>query len=330
VTSLDHLLPSADEQVRCADFTRTIAVDPGGTAIRADRVVMVETALPWPKPVFGHPTLREIDPLFKNAARPTRLLACRPPTGSNGRAATGVWVFDRLDGHTRERRFAVSSPNELLDLGACLAAEIDGDGATSPDAPDPLVDRPMVDRAILICTQGSHDVCCGSDGERFAQSVESPGRTGLRVFRVSHTGGHRFAPTAMTLPDGRMWAYLVDELADDILSGSGDPAALVPYCRGWWGADVGPAQVAERQVWAEVGLELDTMARTCTEIEPTTYRVDIERGAGGHTETEGWVVDVDLVRQVPTIACRKPGGLPTKVGREYRAVVRRRTVNSER
>ncbi len=318
VTSLDHLLPDPGETVRCADHARRHAIDPGGTAIRADRVVLVETGLPWPKPVFDHPTLREIGPLFKSASRPTRLLACQP----DDRSTTGVWVFDRSDGATgvsitRERRFEVTSPNELLELCDCLAAESSGDLLTS-GAVQPTFDGSMTVPAVLICTQGSHDVCCGSDGARLAMACEnlaSPDEAEpLRVFRVSHTGGHRFAPTAMTLPDGRMWAYLGADMLADIVGAAGDPAHLAQYCRGWWGAERGPGQVAERAVFAEVGFTLDRSARTVIESSPGTFTV--EAGEAG-----SWTVAVELLRELPTIACRQPGGLPTKLAREYEATV---------
>ncbi len=321
MTSLDHLLPAAEEAIRCADHARRLAIDPGGTAIRADRLVVVETGLPWPKPVFDHPTLREIDPLLKTAPRVTRLLACQPDTDpATAGPATMVWVFDRLDTATRERRFAVSSPDELQELTGCLVAEVPGDQLTS-GAVQPIVDREMTEPAVLVCTQGSHDICCGSDGARLAVALEAMTPTGprqrpMRVFRVSHTGGHRFAPTAMTLPDGRMWAYLGLDMVTEILSGSADAGRLAPYCRGWWGADRGPAQMAERAVLAETGFALDHARRTVAEVSPGVFSVDVDGGAAGHGS---WTVAVELAREVPTISCRQPGGRPHKVAREYTA-----------
>ena len=38
------------------------------------------------------------------------------------------------------------------------------------------------------------------------------------VWRCSHTGGHRYAPTAITLPDGRAWAYADVGLLDGVLA----------------------------------------------------------------------------------------------------------------
>ena len=328
MTSLDHLLPDAGDVVRCADHARRIAIDPGGTAIRADRVVLVETGLPWPKPVFDHPTMRELDPLFKSSPRATRLLACQP----DDQPSTSIWVFDRLDGAgpnhptmTRERRFAVSSPDELLELGGCLAAETSGDQPTS-GAVQPTFDGAMAEPAVLICTQGSHDVCCGSDGARLAIAGENlslpPGAASPRIFRVSHTGGHRFAPTAMTLPDGRMWAYLGPDMLADILTGSGDPAQLAQYCRGWWGAERGSAQMAERAVFEQVGFTLDHLRRTVTQVGPGSYVVAVD-DSDGDGEPASWSVDVAVLREVPTISCRQPGGQPIKTALEYGANVKR-------
>ena len=67
------------------------------------------------------------------------------------------------------------------------------------------------ERAVLICTQGSHDVCCGSEGTRLAADFEAvlrayssqsddvadnlPTSTGqVTVYRVSHTGATGLPP----------------------------------------------------------------------------------------------------------------------------------------
>lgn len=323
VTSLDHLLPGAKEAPRCADHTRAISVDPVGTAIRADRVVLVETSLPWPKPVFDHPTLREIDPLFKHATVPTRLLACVPEPDT----PTTVHVFDRLETpfvHTRERRFTVHSPNQLLDVAHCLTSESAGDQR----ALEAELDQPLTEPTVLICTQGSHDICCGSDGARLAAAVGDL-KPKPRLYRVSHTGGHRFAPTAMTLPDGRMWAYLVIDTLVEILGRSGDPAELAQYCRGWWGADKGAPQAAERAAFARMGWDVDVLPRVIRATEPASPGAPAGTDPTHHGSTiatvivgdQSFEIEVEAARMVPTIACRAPGGLPAKPAIEYRARV---------
>ena len=306
-TSLDHLLPAADESLRCAEHARSIGIDPGGTAIRADRLVLVSTPLPWPKPALAHPLLEPLGPILAASPTPTRLLAFAPD--GDDPSPIEVVVFDRVGASVTERHFLLDNAARLIELAQAIAASAHdwtngyASGEWAPAA-----------ASILICTQGSHDVCCGSDGARFAADVEAS--LDVNLYRVSHTGGHRFAPTAMTLPDGRMWADLDLTATRAILARAGSAADLADRCRGWWGADAGPAQVAERAVLALEGWSLDDAVRT----------IEIEEGpdgASGETrfivtaESAAWVVDVTLSRAVPTITCREPGGKPAKVGQEY-------------
>ena len=55
------------------------------------------------------------------------------------------------------------------------------------------------------------DRCCGSLGTALAQELlADPLQLGddVRVWRTSHTGGHRFAPTALVLPQGTVVGLL--------------------------------------------------------------------------------------------------------------------------
>ncbi len=324
VTSLEHLLPAPDQSVRCADHSRTLAIDPGGTAIRADRVVLIETPRPWPKPVFDHPVLVGLNQILKNSVPATRTLAYAVgPPGQDG-VDVGQGGVDAGDAHPAtiitfdrarpasaatqviERRFRPTSVTEAIAV-AIAAAEDD------LDALDTMADHlgDVVAPVLLVCTQGSHDVCCGSDGVRFAAEAESV--AGLTVYRVSHTGGHRFAPTAMTLPDGRMWADMDLELLRRVLYRTGEAVEVADRCRGWWGAETGAAQVVERAVFAAAGWGFEDRLRR---IEP----IDVGDGVGRWVVTTGdglWEVAVSPGRTVPIIACRQPGGLPARPALEY-------------
>ncbi|MEM7322421.1 MAG: sucrase ferredoxin [Actinomycetota bacterium] len=314
MTSIDHLLPEPDQVLRCAEHQRFLGVDPGGTAIRADRVVLVETPLPWPKPVADHPHLAPMAAILKASSVPTRTLAYTSGSvdgsgNGDGSPAAPVITFDRSDpGTVVERRYPADTVEARIRLAAALAEDDTGLLASLA-----VHDRPLVSPVALVCTQGSHDVCCGSEGARFAADAEAI--SDLTVYRVSHTGGHRFAPTAMTLPDGRMWADLDVPLLRQILSRTGDAAEVVDRCRGWWGIPTGPAQLAERAVLAADGWALEDRDRT-VEVG------DDHDGTATCVVSDGeraWSVAVTAARTVPTIACRQPGGLPAKPATEYRA-----------
>jgi len=288
------LLPDPDTTPRCAAFAREINIDPGGTAIRADAVIVIETPLPWPKPVFDHPTLTGLRSMVETAMGPARVLAAVPHDPADPR----VLVFRRRGAGAES---TVHRPPDALDFVARLA-DVD---------PTDLAHEPGPVAAVLICTQGSHDVCCGAEGMDLA--VAAGERLDVPVFRVSHTGGHRFAPTAMTLPDGRMWAHLsIEQLTTLMADGSSNGTELGPQCRGWWGADTGPAQMAERAAWVDSDGAIAFDDRV----------VAVDEGSDGWDCTvaagdDAWRVTVTAGRQIPTIACREPGGLPAKPGREY-------------
>lgn len=88
---------------------------------------------------------------------------------------------------------------------------------------------------ILVCTHGSRDQCCGRYGEPFyaqAYKIVRSQDHNRQVWRSSHIGGHRFAPTAMTFPDGRYYARLDAFSFNSLLQRSGDTGLLTPIYRG--------------------------------------------------------------------------------------------------
>ncbi|MDG2113601.1 MAG: sucrase ferredoxin [Actinomycetota bacterium] len=296
------LLPAEDESMRCAEFGRRIGVDPAGTSIAASAIVVVETPRPWPKPVFAHPLLEGLTSMTDLWCGPARVLAAEPRTADE---CTRVTVFQRDEVGMVTSVFDPPGHEELLELFDQLkdraAAEVER--YRSHDLAPEL--------AVLVCTQGSHDICCGSDGVRFANDLEAAA-PGLAVYRVSHTGGHRFAPTAMTLPDGRMWADMTTPDMTSILELTADAPTMASRCRGWWGAPGGAGQAAEVAVLRRVGWELDMLPRSiAVEDTPSGWSVAIE------VARDMWHVDVERGRVVPTITCRAEGGLPAKPGYEY-------------
>ncbi len=320
MTSLHQLLPGPDAALRCADHARGIQVDPGGTAIRADRVICVDTPAPWPKPALAHHLLSPLTAVLAEDPTPTRLLAASGQAFDSveGQGGVAVVLYQRRGVGASRRSFRVADADDLAAWGRALMAghPVDDRRAVDPWAVGPATDAGP---AVLICTQGSHDVCCGSDGVRFAAEAEAAA-DGYDVFRVSHTGGHRFAPTALTFPDGRMWADLDLDALRAVLVEAGSADDLTDRCRGWWGADTGPAQVAERAVLAEAGWSFNHQPRAVA-VEPPSGDGSAEPTIVWITTDDArWRVSVAAGRRVPSIACRQPGGLPAKEGREYDVV----------
>lgn len=251
---------------------------------------------------------------MRSAQVPTRILACEPyraAVGSEADPLVGLVIF-RGNGATYVRSDLVLPPDEVF---AAVKAECES-AVLVADAVDS--DR----RSILVCTQGSHDICCGEMGTALADVIvdDEAGGLDVDVFRVSHTGGHRFAPTALSMPDGRMWAYLTFDDVRSIMDRTGSPANVQQKCRGWIGAKGGAGQAAERAVFATADWEWDTKLRS-VEIVETSEKAVGEDSTSWKTTViagqESWDIDVAVGRQVPSIACSQPGGRPAKPGREY-------------
>ena len=325
------LMPASHEAPRCSAHATALGTDPGGTAIAADAVALVEVPLPWSKPVFASGLLEGFTSMMELKVGFTRVLAVVPP-GERGRADTvPVALHWRVGATTHSAHFDAHGPAGLRHLFSHLTQRQPSDPKPD-DAGFVPVGFATDERVVLICTQGSHDVCCGSEGTRLAADFEAVMRTyrtadvnepyagaptaggHVTVYRVSHTGGHRFAPTAMTLPDGRMWANIEAGEIAAILDRTADATAVASRCRGWWGGAAGPAQVGERAVFAEVGWPLEDIARTVS-FRPAAKGWAVEVVAD--TANRAWTVSVEAGRTVPTISCRALGGLPAKPATEF-------------
>ncbi len=63
----------------------------------------------------------------------------------------------------------------------------------------------------------------------------------VRLWRTSHTGGHRFAPTALVLPSATLWAWADVDLLDRVVGAHGPLSEVVGRYRGC--ATLGPRPI---------------------------------------------------------------------------------------
>ncbi len=102
-------------------------------------------------------------------------------------------------------------------------------------------------RDILICTHGSVDVACAKFGyPLYKQLRENSASDNLRVWRVSHFGGHLYAPTVMDMPKGDYWAYVDNQIGEQIIERTGNIQDVHNHYRGWAGLSRGFVQAMER------------------------------------------------------------------------------------
>ncbi|WP_414549709.1 sucrase ferredoxin [Anabaena sp. CCY 0017] len=113
-----------------------------------------------------------------------------------------------------------------------------------------------ITRDILVCTHGSHDQCCARYGSPFyfqaGAIIADLELDDVRIWKSSHFGGHRFAPTAIDLPDGRYYGVLNQESFRSILTRTGDIQGLRKVYRGW-GILPTAVQILERELMLHHG-----------------------------------------------------------------------------
>lgn len=109
-------------------------------------------------------------------------------------------------------------------------------------------------RDLLICTHGTIDAACAKFGYPLYRYMRDHcAGDAIRVWRVSHFGGHVFAPTLMDMPHGGYWAYIDRAQAQQIVARTGDVSALQTHYRGWAGVEDGFMQAAESALWQQHG-----------------------------------------------------------------------------
>lgn len=289
--------------LRCSAWTRSQSVDPVGSAGWYRGFVLVEVPLPWPRDISEVPALRPLTTALDGQGlrvqalvptdtdRPGRLVVHAP--GDPDR--TAGW----FSGYRRTQ--ADVGPDPAATVGELLRADPPSGGG------DPVQD-------LLVCTHGRRDVCCGSQGTELVSDLSSSGRlpTGVGLRRTSHTGGHRFAPTFLLLPQGTMWAYADLEFVEQVLHRSVPFNEVAPRYRGCAGIGPAPVQALERAVLAEVGWDLLDRRRrgyATGEDGGTRFRLEADGGC--------WEATVRAGRRVPVPECMRPLSEARKTATEW-------------
>jgi hypothetical protein len=166
-------------------------------------------------------------------------------------------------------------------------------------------------RDIFVCTHGAQDTCCGSVGypiyNELRHSYATQPELNLRVWRVSHLGGHRFAPNLLDMPEGRNWVRIRTEQLEALIFRTGEVSELRDCYRGSVSMESPYEQVAEREAFVRNGwswatklvksqlIQLDTVLKTAE------VRLDFSTRSG---DTSGaYVAKVESIESAPRASC---------------------------
>lgn len=226
--------------LRCASVTASIGEPAAGTATKAAGFVLVELGGAWPKPIISHPSLGGVDAQLADAS-PIRLLGI----GAETPPADAHRVISYVPGDKGDGLVGLELVVGPDDLAAAVDSILAGARLGAPVAPGTT--------EFLICTQGSHDRCCGRYGTLLHNAIHEQLGSSVRVWRTSHTGGHRFAPTGITLPDAINWAGLDPAMAEGIAKRTVHPGDIASSIRGRSTVGDRAAQIIDVEAFAHLG-----------------------------------------------------------------------------
>jgi hypothetical protein len=244
----------------CSLFARDQGEDPTGTAGRWDLYVLMELPLPWARDAWDSPRipdgLQELAARAKMQGLRLRALAIQPDPEYSEPGCTRVFIYRRPEepfAHYAKAEYIV--PNEEITsfLSGLLSDE---DHAEGSPGPNPYARDTGDIREMFVCTHGTRDACCGKFGYSvysLLRHVHAPAMEGkMRAWRVSHLGGHRFAPNLLDFPEARYWAFLDTAVVEAVLFRESPVEGLGRHYRGWSALEP-LAQVAEREILLREG-----------------------------------------------------------------------------
>jgi hypothetical protein len=323
----DTAVRGGESGLRCSVWAAEQAIDPIGSAGCVRGFLVVPWSLPWPADVGDLEALSGVRARLDGLGiriqatvpegddSPGRLRLYRTPPDSG----------PRLDRY--ELTATSTDPGDLAEATSVLLESSDPAMHRPPateslatsvllESSDPAMHRPPATE-LLVCTHGRRDRCCGSAGtalfEELRDGSDGP-LAGVTLRRTSHTGGHRFAPTAILLPDATLWARLTAEVVARIVTRVGSIDEVLPHYRGCATLATPRVQALERAVLAEVGWSLFDAPRWGDEADGRT-RLHV-RGAAGDIQT--WSASVEVARWSPVPSCGQPIAASTKSEPEWR------------
>ncbi|MEL6604928.1 MAG: sucrase ferredoxin [Cyanobacteria bacterium J06614_10] len=215
----------------CAIAAQQAKEDPIGTAGHYQTYVLIECPMPWQANVFDsshipaalrhyiQATKREKSIQFLGinhgtAARhahttlliyqqphlPARPFTTTPPADRSRNSYKPLYASKSFVHQYQGFEYQLESLDQVV---PCLQAHWSNQQLGQSTAT--YSNQPITKQDILVCTHGMRDKCCARFGQplfREARHLSEQGQLpNTRIWQASHIGGHRFAPTAITLPD---------------------------------------------------------------------------------------------------------------------------------
>jgi hypothetical protein len=241
------------DTLSCSDYSRKMGEDMIGSAPNYQTYILVECPQPWLSETLESKwvpdNLRFLVKELKLSHRSIQLLLIANDE-SHHKNYTTLLIYQQKDGLSRGyTRRELKLPS--IEKAAFVIKQY-----LSGINPDHEVKNPDFNRDILVCTHGNHDKCCARYGNPFyfyaKNIIANLQLDNTQIWKSTHFGGHRFAPTAIDFPQGRYYGGLNLDSFPAILTLRGDIQSLNQIYRGW-GILPSALQVLERQLMLHHG-----------------------------------------------------------------------------
>lgn len=271
------------ERCYCSVVSKENGEDPIGSVAHCDHYLIIEVPTPWPR---DFTTLERVPPelisflrsLILDQGMKIRPLIIVPDEEYSSTDKVRVFYY-----HCPEGAFSIYQKEEFLVSQAevfPLIQTIFSHPTELPRFAENRQDSSHI-RELFVCTHGSVDAACAVFGyplyRKLRDEHASPSGGTLRAWRVSHFGGHRFAPTLIDLPEGRFWGHLETDQLDTLVHRTSSVESLRLSYRGWTGLESRYEHVAERAMLMQEGWDWMHYAKRGQLLE-----VDTEADQWGH------------------------------------------------
>lgn len=242
----------------CSTVSEASGEDPAGSSWAVRRMILIELPLPWPENSLRARNAPEglealVWEVYESLEEPWGFIGFAPDPAYSVEGNTRIFDLtlreDLASAYHRDSYLVPSA--DVVRYLRLLSYE--------PGHPDLAAVREPDDqhtRDFFICTHGSVDACCATEGYPIYQLMRAmsdrPEST-VRTWRCTHFGGHRFAATALELPDGRYWARLKAPMLAGLVHRRADTRELRPHYRGWAALPEPLWQIAEAALLAQAG-----------------------------------------------------------------------------
>jgi hypothetical protein len=181
----------------CCDYSRQAGEQLFATATRADVWLLLEVNRPWGARAFEEsdlpqPVKDKLNGYLSNIPN-SRVQFIRQLQPGNGIA---LFVAVARELNPALYQFQLASYEDLLAVD--IPAVVAGDAAQQSF----LTDKPL----LAVCSNARRDRSCGKYGAETYRELLQYG--GDAVWQTSHIGGHRFAPTCVSLPYGVVYGRI--------------------------------------------------------------------------------------------------------------------------